>query len=87
LAGFFVFSRQVTLLPLNLPTRNSDNKFYNLAHPAAGDNVVLLLYFMPAMLPSGFTFQIRNMPGFVQYTTYLNPVRYFIQIVCGLFLK
>jgi len=44
-------------------------------------------FFMPAMLLSGFAFPIRNMPQFVQYLTYLNPVRYFMQIVRGLFLK
>jgi ABC-2 type transport system permease protein len=44
-------------------------------------------FFMPAMLLSGFAFPIRNMPQVVQYITYLNPVRYFMQIVRGLFLK
>ena len=44
-------------------------------------------FFMPAMLLSGFAFPIRNMPDIVQYVTYLNPVRYFMQIVRGLFLK
>lgn len=44
-------------------------------------------FFMPAMLLSGFAFPIRNMPDLVQYITYLNPVRYFMQIVRGLFLK
>ena len=36
---------------------------------------------------SGFAFPIRNMPVAVQYLTYLNPLRYFIEIVRGLFLK
>ncbi len=44
-------------------------------------------FFMPAMLLSGFAFPIPNMPVFVQYLTYLNPLRYFIQIVRDLFLK
>jgi ABC-2 type transport system permease protein len=44
-------------------------------------------FFMPAMLLSGFAFPIRNMPMVVQYLTYLNPLRYFIQIVRGIFLK
>jgi len=44
-------------------------------------------FFMPAMLLSGFAFPIRNMPELVQYITLLNPVRYFMQIVRGLFLK
>jgi ABC-2 type transport system permease protein len=36
---------------------------------------------------SGFAFPIRNMPLAVQYLTYLNPVRYFMEIVRGIFLK
>jgi len=45
------------------------------------------LYFQPFFLLSGFTFPIRNMPAAVQYLTYLNPVRYFLEIVRGVFLK
>lgn len=41
----------------------------------------------PAFMLSGFAFPIRNMPVAVQYLTYLNPLRYFIDIVRGLFLK
>jgi ABC-2 type transport system permease protein len=44
-------------------------------------------FFMPAMLLSGFAFPIRNMPVSVQCLTYLNPLRYFMQIVRDLFLK
>ncbi len=44
-------------------------------------------FFMPALLLSGFAFPIRNMPVSVQYLTYLNPLRYFMQIVRGIFLK
>jgi len=41
----------------------------------------------PAFMLSGFAFPIRNMPPVVQWLTYLNPVRYFIEIVRGIFLK
>jgi ABC-2 type transport system permease protein len=41
----------------------------------------------PAFMLSGFAFPIRNMPLPVQWLTYLNPLRYFIEIVRGLFLK
>ncbi len=44
-------------------------------------------FFMPAFLLSGFAFPIRNMPAAVQYLTYLDPMRYFITIVRGVFLK
>ncbi|HTU32889.1 MAG TPA: ABC transporter permease [Candidatus Acidoferrum sp.] len=45
------------------------------------------LFFQPCFLLSGFAFPIRNMPVAVQYLTLLNPVRYFMEIVRGLFLK
>lgn len=44
-------------------------------------------FFLPAFMLSGFAFPIRNMPLVVQYLTYLNPVRYFMEIVRNLFLK
>ena len=44
-------------------------------------------FFMPAFMLSGFAFPIHNMPIVVQYLTYLNPVRYFMEIVRGIFLK
>jgi ABC-2 type transport system permease protein len=45
------------------------------------------LFFQPAFLLSGFTFPIRNMPLWAQWITYLNPVRYFLEIVRGIFLR
>ncbi len=42
---------------------------------------------LPAFMLSGFAFPIRNMPLAVQYLSYLDPLRYFIEIVRGLFLK
>jgi ABC-2 type transport system permease protein len=45
------------------------------------------LFFMPAMMLSGFAFPIRNMPIVAQYLSYLDPLRYFMQIVRGIFLK
>jgi ABC-2 type transport system permease protein len=41
----------------------------------------------PAFMLSGFAFPIANMPMAVQWLTYLNPLRYFVEIVRGLFLK
>jgi ABC-2 type transport system permease protein len=45
------------------------------------------LFFQPFFLLSGFAFPIRNMPVLAQYLTYLDPVRYFMEIVRGVFLK
>ena len=44
-------------------------------------------YYFPAMLLSGFVFPIANMPEAVQWLTYLNPLRYFLLIIRGIFLK
>jgi len=44
-------------------------------------------FFTPAFMLSGFAFPIRNMPLPVQLLSYLDPVRYFISIVRGIFLK
>jgi len=42
---------------------------------------------LPVFMLSGFAFPIHNMPVVVQYLTYLNPLRYFMEIVRGIFLK
>jgi len=44
-------------------------------------------FYFPAVLLSGFMFPIANMPEVVQWLTYLNPLRYFLVIVRGIFLK
>ena len=41
----------------------------------------------PMMYLSGFIFPIENMPAVIQPFTYLIPLRYFIIIVRGIFLK
>lgn len=45
------------------------------------------LFYMPAILLSGFMFPVENMPMAFQYLTYANPLRYFLVIIRGLFLK
>jgi len=42
---------------------------------------------LPMILLSGFMFPIANMPTFIQYTTYLMPLRYFLVIIRGIILK
>jgi ABC-2 type transport system permease protein len=44
-------------------------------------------FFFPAMLLSGFAFPIANMPQVVQWMTLVNPMRYFLVIVRGIFSK
>jgi ABC-2 type transport system permease protein len=45
------------------------------------------LFFLPAFLLSGFAFPIRNMPETIRWLTYINPVRYFLEVLRGVFLK
>ena len=45
------------------------------------------LFYVPAVLLSGFMFPVDNMPEVIQYGTYLNPLRYFLVIIRGIFLK
>jgi ABC-2 type transport system permease protein len=40
-----------------------------------------------AILTSGFFTPIANMPQWVQYVTYLNPMRYFVSIIRGILMK
>jgi len=42
---------------------------------------------MPAFTLSGFAFPIENMPEWIQTLTYANPLRYFLVIIRGVFLK
>jgi ABC-2 type transport system permease protein len=44
-------------------------------------------FFAPMILLSGFVFPIANMPRIVQLVTYANPIRYFLVIIRGIFLK
>jgi len=45
------------------------------------------MFTFPAMLLSGFAFPIDNMPPAIQVATYLNPLRYYLIIIRGIFLK
>jgi len=47
----------------------------------------LITSLLPALLLSGFIFQIRIMPGWLQAITYLVPNRYFLVALRGIILK
>ncbi len=49
--------------------------------------VGLITSLLPALLLSGFVFQIRIMPGWLQAITYLVPNRYFLVVLRGIILK
>ena len=42
---------------------------------------------LPSFLLSGFIFPVANMPASIRWATYLIPLRYFMEIVRGIFLK
>jgi ABC-2 type transport system permease protein len=44
-------------------------------------------FLTPMLYLSGFIFPIENMPRAIQPVTYLIPLRYFLVIVRGIFLK
>ena len=44
-------------------------------------------FLIPMVFLSGFVFPIDNMPGWIQPVTYLIPLRYFLVIMRGIFLK
>jgi ABC-2 type transport system permease protein len=47
----------------------------------------VFFFMMPMIYLSGFIFPIENMPAWIQPITYLLPLRYFLVILRGLFLK
>jgi ABC-2 type transport system permease protein len=44
-------------------------------------------FLLPFFMFSGFVFPISNMPVLIQWLSYLNPLRYFLVIIRGIFLK
>jgi ABC-2 type transport system permease protein len=45
------------------------------------------LFLVPAVILSGFTTPIANMPQVIQDITFLNPMRYFMVVLRGVFLE
>jgi ABC-2 type transport system permease protein len=49
--------------------------------------VTSFFFIMPAITFSGFGFPISTMPTWLQYLTYLSPLRYFLVVLRGTYLK
>jgi ABC-2 type transport system permease protein len=49
--------------------------------------IALVVTYLPAMILSGFLFDIGGMPRVLQTITYLVPARYFVTVTRGIFLK
>lgn len=45
------------------------------------------VFMVPAILLSGYTAPVENMPVWLQNLTWVNPVRHFVEVVKGVFLK
>ena len=49
--------------------------------------VAMVATYLPALLLSGFMFDIASMPVVLRGITYLVPARYFVTVTRGIFLK
>lgn len=45
------------------------------------------LVFMPTILLSGFMFPVNSMPEPIQWLTAVNPMRHYLEVVRGIYLK
>jgi ABC-2 type transport system permease protein len=48
--------------------------------------ITLLVSFLPAVMLSGFLFDLRSMPDFVRMITYVLPARYYVALLQTIFL-
>ncbi len=49
--------------------------------------MAMFFFFLPAIILSGFMYPVQNMPAIVQFLTLANPIRHYLVIVRGIFLK
>ena len=49
--------------------------------------MTMFFFFLPAIILSGFMYPVQNMPMIIQYATLLNPIRHYLVVVRGIFLK
>ena len=49
--------------------------------------LTMFIFLLPCIILSGFMYPIDTMPVLFKYLTLLNPVRYFMEMVRGIFLK
>lgn len=47
----------------------------------------MFLFLLPSLILSGFLYPVDTMPTFFQHLTVLNPLRHFLEVVRGIFLK
>ena len=49
--------------------------------------ITAFAFIIPAITFSGFAFPISTMPRWLQLMTYLSPLRYFLVVLRGVYLK
>lgn len=49
--------------------------------------LTMFIFILPAIILSGFMYPVDTMPEVFQHLTYLNPIRYFMEMVRRIFLK
>ncbi len=49
--------------------------------------MVMFLFLLPAIILSGFMYPVTSMPEPLQWLTLANPLRHFLEVVRGIFLK
>ncbi|MBI2408997.1 MAG: ABC transporter permease [Gemmatimonadetes bacterium] len=47
----------------------------------------MFMYFLPAIMLGGLLFPVDNMPHWIQVLAYANPIRHFLIVVRGIFLR
>ncbi|MDD5634742.1 MAG: ABC transporter permease, partial [Candidatus Omnitrophica bacterium] len=47
----------------------------------------VFLFYFPTVLLSGFAYPVANMPQVIQWLTVINPLKYYLVVVRGIFLK
>jgi ABC-2 type transport system permease protein len=52
----------------------------------AANQITILVTFLPAVMLSGFLFDLRSMPVLVRLITYLLPARYYVTLLQTIFL-
>mgnify|MGYP005850813171 CR=1 FL=1 len=78
----------VLCLPFMLSTLGLGLLVSTLSHTQQQAMMLAAFVFMlPQIYLSGFVFPIQNMPAVFQWVTYLVPLRYFVVILRGVFLK
>jgi ABC-2 type transport system permease protein len=76
LSGLFLMAALGTGLFISSVSRNQQQA-----------TMAIFFVMFPNFLLSGFFYPIANMPRFIQWVTYIIPLRYYLAIVRGVFLK